>query len=177
MLVYDEYHLRWPYKREIIQRLKAGDKVFITGPVYTARDAAHKRMMEDLSHLPFPLEDQIIYYCGPTPPKPGRPVGAAGPTTSRRMDAYTSQLLEGGLLGMIGKGPRSQEVIEAIVQYGAVYLTAIGGAGALLGKYITRAEIVAYPDLGCEAVYKFELVNFPVYVGVDSQGKTIFTNQ
>lgn len=149
----------------------------ITGTVYTARDAAHKRMMENLSHLPFQLEDQIIYYCGPTPARPDRPVGAAGPTTSRRMDSYTPQLLELGLLGMIGKGPRSREVVEAIVQSGAVYLVAVGGAGALLGKHIKRVEIVAYQDLGCEAVHKFELVDFPAYVGIDSQGKTIFTNQ
>lgn len=171
------YNLQWPYQREVIRRLKAGDKVFITGPVYTARDAAHKRMTENLSAVPFPLDGRIIYYCGPTPPRPDRPVGAAGPTTSSRMDSYTPQLLELGLLGMIGKGPRSREVIEAIVQSGAVYLVAIGGAGALLGEHIKGVEIVAYQDLGCEAVHKFEVADFPVYVGVDSQGRTIFTNQ
>lgn len=149
----------------------AGDRVLLCGVIYTARDAAHKRMVERLS---FDIKGQIIYYAGPTPAPPGRPIGSCGPTTSARMDGYTPLLLKMGLKGMIGKGSRSDEVVKAIRKYKAIYFIAIGGAGALLSKKIKSAEIVAYKDLGPEAIYKLEVEDFPVVVGIDSRGRSIF---
>jgi fumarate hydratase subunit beta len=166
-----------PLTRETINSLKCGDRVLIDGIIYTARDAAHKRLVEILDlgkGLPFDLNDQIIYYVGPCPAKPGRIIGSAGPTTSGRMDPYTPKLLKAGLKGMIGKGFRSQTVIDAIVKYGAVYFAAIGGAGALLAESIKEAEIVAFPELGPEAVYRLKVEKFPVTVVIDKEGNDLY---
>lgn len=160
-----------PAGNSSLLNLRAGDRVFISGIIYTARDAAHKRMIKK---LPFDIKGQIIYYAGPTPAPPGKPIGSCGPTTSTRMDVYTPQLLKLGLKGMIGKGKRSDEVVRAIKKHKAIYFIAIGGAGALLSKKIKSAEIVAYKDLGPEAVYKLEVKDFPAVVGIDSKGKSIF---
>ena len=160
-----------------VERLRAGDKVLITGVLYTARDAAHKRLVELLDKgekLPFDVKGQIIYYVGPTPPKPGQIIGSAGPTTSGRMDAYTPRLLELGLKGTIGKGQRSAEVVEAMKKYKAVYLAAVGGAAALIAKTIKKAEIVAYEDLGPEAIRRLEVVDFPAIVVNDINGNDLF---
>ena len=160
-----------------VERLRAGDKVLITGVLYTARDAAHKRLVELLDKgekLPFDVKGQIIYYVGPTPPKPGQIIGSAGPTTSGRMDAYTPRLLELGLKGTIGKGQRSQDVIEAMKKHKAVYLAAVGGAAALIAKTIKKAEIVAYEDLGPEAIRRLEVVDFPAIVVNDINGNDLF---
>ena len=157
--------------------LKAGDYVYITGTIYTARDAAHKRMQEALERgesLPIPLENQMIYYMGPSPARKGRPIGSAGPTTAGRMDRYTPALLDLGLKGMIGKGKRTQEVKDAIVRNKAVYFAAVGGAGALLSKCIPNSEVVAYEDLGTEAVRKLEVKDFPVIVVIDSAGRDLY---
>lgn len=158
-------------------KLKAGDKVLISGVLYTARDAAHKRFIELISQkkeLPFDIKGQVIYYTGPTPARPGTVIGSCGPTTSYRMDAYTPQLLERGLAGMIGKGGRGKEVIEAIKRYKAVYFLAVGGAGALFSKSIKKAEVIAFPELGPEAVIRLEAENFPAIVAIDSRGGDIF---
>lgn len=158
-------------------KLKAGDKVLISGVLYTARDAAHKRFIELISQkkeLPFLIKGQVIYYTGPTPARPGTVIGSCGPTTSYRMDAYTPQLLERGLAGMIGKGGRGKEVIEAIKRYKAVYFLAVGGAGALFSKTIKKAEVIAFPELGPEAVMRLEAENFPAVVAIDSRGGDIF---
>ncbi|MCG0277802.1 MAG: Fe-S-containing hydro-lyase [Thermanaeromonas sp.] len=167
-----------PLNPEIIQELKAGERVSLSGIIYTARDAAHKRLVEAYlagEELPINLEDQIIYYVGPCPAKPGRVIGSAGPTTSGRMDPYTPLLIrELGLKGMIGKGSRSQEVIEAIKEKGAVYFLAIGGAGALLAQRIKKAQVVAYEDLGPEAIYQLEVEDFPLIVGIDCYGKNAY---
>jgi len=157
--------------------LKAGDKVLITGVLYTARDAAHKRLIDLLDKgekLPFDLKGQIIYYVGPTPPKPGQVIGSAGPTTSGRMDAYTPRLLDLGLKGMVGKGARNNQVVESIKKNGAVYMAAVGGAAALIARSIKKAEIIAYEDLGPEAIRRLEVVDFPAIVVNDSEGGDLF---
>lgn len=162
---------------ETIRDLKTGDFVYITGTIYTARDAAHKRMAETLAEggtLPIELEDNIIYYLGPSPAREGRPIGSAGPTTSGRMDKYTPALLDMGLKGMIGKGKRNAAVKEAVIRNGGVYFAAIGGAGALLSKAITASEIVAYEDLGTEAIRKLEVTDFPAIVVMDAAGSDLY---
>lgn len=160
-----------------VAKLKAGEQVLLSGTIYTARDAAHKRMTESLERgegLPVDITGQVIYYVGPTPAKPGKVIGSAGPTTSSRMDLYTPKLLDAGLKGMIGKGKRSTEVVEAIKKYKAVYFAAAGGAGALLSKRIRKAEVVAYGDLGPEAIYRLEVEEFPVIVVNDIYGKDLY---
>lgn len=160
-----------------VERLKAGDKVLITGVLYTARDAAHKRLIELLDNggvLPFDIKGALIYYVGPTPAKPGQVIGSAGPTTSGRMDAYTPRLLSLGLKGTIGKGLRSKEVIEAMKKYKAVYFAAVGGAAALISKRIKKSEVIAYEDLGTEAVRRLEVVDFPAIVVNDAKGGDLF---
>ncbi|WP_419865597.1 Fe-S-containing hydro-lyase [Fictibacillus phosphorivorans] len=165
--------LSCPISDEEIKTLKAGDRVLLSGTIYTARDAAHKRMSEALQNsgkLPVQIAGQIIYYVGPTPAKPGQVIGSAGPTTSGRMDKYTPALLELGLKGMIGKGYRSDEVVESIKKNKAVYFGAIGGSGALIARTIKSSEIIAYQDLGPEAIYKLEVKEFPAIVIIDSKG-------
>lgn len=166
-----------PFTKEEARSLKAGDYVYLTGVIYTARDAAHKRMQETLDAkqaLPIEIENQIIYYMGPSPARPGRPIGSAGPTTASRMDKYAPNLLDLGLIGMIGKGKRSQDVKDAVIRNGAVYLAAVGGAGALLSKSITASEVVAYDDLGTEAIRRLEVKDFPVIVVMDSEGNNLY---
>ncbi len=166
-----------PLTDDIIATLKTGDRVAITGTIYTARDMAHKYMVEGNEKgqpLPFDPNGQVIYYTGPTPPMPGQVIGAAGPTTSYRMDRYTPSLLERGLKAMIGKGPRGKEVKEAITKHRAVYLAAIGGAGALISKTIHKAEVIAYPELGTEAVMRLEVENFPAIVVNDIHGGDLY---
>ncbi len=166
-----------PLTDKVIASLHTGDKVFITGVIYTARDAAHKRLIELIEkgeELPFDIQGQIIYYVGPTPPRPGTPIGSAGPTTSGRMDAYAPSLIERGLRGMIGKGQRSQNVKDAMRKYKAVYLGATGGAGALLSKCIKKSEIIAFADLGPEAIHRLEVADFPVRVINDIYGKDLY---
>lgn len=172
-----EYRLTEPYTKEKISAFRAGDKVLITGTIYTARDAAHKRMTEMLQQgesLPFTIENAILYYVGPTPAKPGQPIGSAGPTTSYRMDAYAPQLLELGLLAMIGKGQRNAEVRDAVERNGAVYFAAIGGAAALMAKHIKNAQVIAFDDLGAEAVRKLYVEEFPVTVVLDRKGGDLY---
>ena len=166
-----------PLSEETIKDLKAGDNLRLSGVLYVARDAAHRRMIESLDRgeaLPFDIKGQTLYYMGPSPATPGRVIGSAGPTTSTRMDAYTPRLLAAGLKGMIGKGVRSPEVRDAIKKYRAVYMAAIGGAGALISKTIIRSEVVAYPDLGPEAVLKLEVKDFPVTVINDIYGGNLY---
>jgi fumarate hydratase subunit beta len=163
-----------PLTDKVIKSLKTGDEVLISGVIYTARDAAHKRLVLDIKHPPLNLKDQIIYYCGPTPAMPGRPVGSAGPTTSGRMDGFTEPLLKAGLKGMIGKGLRSKEIRALIKKHKAVYFVATGGAGALLAQHIRSSQVVAYPDLGPEAIHRFEVLDFPVIVANDIKGRDIF---
>ena len=166
-----------PLTEEVIRNLKAGDEVLLYGIIYTARDAAHKRMIEALDKgqgLPFDIRGQIIYFMGPSPAKPGQVIGAAGPTTSGRMDAYSSRLVAQGLKGMIGKGHRSPEVKEALKKYQAVYFAAIGGAGALISKSIKKAEVIAYGDLGAEAIMKLEVEGFPATVINDIYGGDLY---
>lgn len=166
-----------PMSRETARTLKAGDSCLLSGVIYTARDAAHKRLCELVAEgktLPFEISDAVIYFVGPTPEKPGQVMGSAGPTTSYRMDAYSPTLIALGQTGMIGKGKRSQEVIDAMKQHGCVYFGAIGGCGALLSKCIKKSEIVAYPDLGPEAVRRLEVENFPVVVVIDSNGENLY---
>ena len=170
-------HISAPVGRETAEGLRAGGYVYITGTIYTARDAAHKRMYETLREggdLPINIEGQAIYYMGPSPAREGRPIGSAGPTTASRMDKYTPELLDLGMGAMIGKGKRSQEVIDAVVRNKAVYFAAVGGAGALLSKCITSSEIVAYEDLGTEAIRKLTVVNLPVIVVIDSKGNNLY---
>lgn len=170
-------YIEAPFNEEIVSQLKSGDYVYITGAIYTARDAAHKRMYEALKHgseLPFQIKDQVIYYMGPSPAREGRPIGSAGPTTASRMDKYTPELLDLGLRGMIGKGKRTSEVRDAIVRNGAVYFAAVGGAGALLSKSIISSEVIAYDDLGTEAVRKLQVKDFPVIVVIDSEGNNLY---
>jgi fumarate hydratase subunit beta len=166
-----------PLSEAFVRSLKAGDEVAVNGVVYTARDMAHKEMCEAIDagrKLPFELKGAIIYFVGPTPARPGRVIGAAGPTTSSRMDAFSPKLIANGLRAMIGKGYRNKEVREALKKYGAVHLSTIGGAGALLSKYIVSAEIIAYDDLGPEAVRKLEVVDFPAIVAYDSFGNSVY---
>lgn len=170
-------YMNAPLNREEVKTLRAGDYVYISGTIYTARDAAHLRMFQTLDRgeeLPIKLEGNVIYYMGPTPARPGRPIGSAGPTTASRMDKYTPRLLNLGLTGMIGKGKRKPEVTEAIVRNGAVFFAAVGGAGALLSKCIKKAEVIAYEDLGTEAIRKLEVENLPVIVVIDSQGNNLY---
>ena len=172
-----EKHLNVPANTEELAELKSGDYVYLTGTIYTARDAAHKRMYETLldgKELPVDVKGQFIYYLGPTPAREGQVIGSAGPTTSSRMDKYTPTMLDQGLKGMIGKGKRSSEVIESIKQNGAVYFAAVGGAGALLSKCIKEAEVIAYDDLGTEAIRKLRVENFPVIVVIDNQGNNLY---
>ena len=166
-----------PLTEEVVRTLSAGDVVSITGVIYSARDAAHKRMTQTLAEggeLPFAIRDAIIYYLGPSPAREGQVIGSAGPTTSGRMDAYTPQLLSLGLRGMIGKGKRSAEVIEAMKENGAVYFAAVGGAGALLSKHITKCEVIAYDDLGTEAIHKLYVEDFPAIVVIDCEGNNLY---
>ena len=170
-------HITAPINKETARSLHAGDYVYITGTMYTARDAAHKRMYEILQkggELPVDWKDQVIYYMGPSPAREGRPIGSAGPTTASRMDKYAPQLLDLGLGAMVGKGKRSQAVIDAIVRNGSVYFAAVGGAGALLSKCITSAEVVAYDDLGTEAIRKLTVENFPAIGVIDSEGNNLY---
>lgn len=163
--------------KHIVPDLRAGDRVILSGIVYTARDAAHKRLIDMLDEgkpLPFDIYGATIYYAGPTPTPPGRVIGSCGPTTSSRMDAFTPRLLSLGLAGMIGKGDRSASVAEALSVYGAVYFCAVGGAGALISRHITGCEEIAFSDLGCESVKKLRLDKLPLTVGIDSSGKSIF---
>ena len=172
-----EKRISAPLKKEELVNLRAGDYVYITGTIYSARDAAHKRMYETMlegKEIPIDLKDNVIYYLGPTPAKEGQVIGSAGPTTSSRMDKYTPLLLENGLNGMIGKGKRSKEVIDAIVKNKAVYFAAVGGAGALITKCIKESEVIAYDDLGTEAIRKMRVENFPVIVVIDSEGNNLY---
>ena len=170
-------HITTPLTRDKVKELKAGDSCLISGVIYTARDAAHKRLCELVAQgkeLPMDVKDSIIYFVGPTPAKPGQAIGSAGPTTSYRMDAYSPILIEQGLTGMIGKGKRGPEVIDAMKQHGAVYFGAIGGCGALLSECIKEAEIVAYEDLGAEAIRRLVVKDFPVVVIIDSEGNNLY---
>lgn len=169
--------IQTPLTKEIVKTLKAGDYVYLSGTIYSARDAAHKRLTESLERgekLPLPLENEIIYYLGPTPARPGQVIGSAGPTTASRMDKYTPALLNLGQTGMIGKGRRSEAVIAAMKKNMAVYFAAVGGAGALLSKRIKAAEVIAYEDLGAEAIYKLEVEDFPVIVVIDCEGNNLY---
>ena len=170
-------HITAPITKETAKTLHAGDYVYITGIIYTARDAAHKRMQETLQRgeaLPLEMKENVIYYMGPSPAREGRPIGSAGPTTASRMDKYAPELLDLGLGAMIGKGKRSQEVKDAIVRNGSVYFAAVGGAGALLSKCILSSEVIAYDDLGTEAIRKLQVKDFPVIVVIDSEGNNLY---
>ncbi|HAH17464.1 Fe-S-containing hydro-lyase [Eubacterium uniforme] len=172
-----EVKLSTPLTKDKIKDLKAGDFVYITGTIYTARDAAHKRMFEAVGNgesLPLDLKDEVIYYMGPSPAREGRVIGSAGPTTASRMDKYAPTFLDMGQSAMIGKGKRSEAVHEAIVRNGAVYFAAIGGAGALLSKKIKASEVIAYDDLGTEAIRKLTVEDFPVIVVIDSTGRDLY---
>ena len=172
-----EKHMTVPAGKDQLCQLKAGDYVYLTGTIYTARDAAHKRMNESLDQgekLPVKLEEQVIYYMGPSPAREGRPIGSAGPTTASRMDKYAPRMLDLGLGAMIGKGKRTQEVIDSIIRNESVYFAAVGGAGALLSKCIKRSEVVAYDDLGAEAIRRLEIENFPVIVVIDKDGNNLY---
>jgi fumarate hydratase subunit beta len=170
--------LKTPLTKEVVGQLRAGQSCLVSGVIYTARDAAHKRLVEMLERgeeLPFSPEGQLIYYVGPCPAPPGRPLGAAGPTTSARMDIYTPTLLAAGVRGVIGKGDRSPEVVQALKEYGAVYFGAIGGAGALIAKTVVAAQVLAFPDLGPEAVHRLEVKDMPLVVIIDSLGQNFYT--
>ena len=169
--------INMPLTEEIVNDLKAGDRVLLNGIIYTGRDAAHKRLVELIrkgEDLPMDIKNQTIYYVGPCPAKPGQVIGSAGPTTSERMDSYAPLLMEHGLKGMIGKGLRSQQVVDSIIKNNAVYFAAIGGAGALLAEAIKEAEVIAFPDLGAEAIYKLRVENFPVTVIIDNKGNDLY---
>ncbi|MBE5925534.1 MAG: Fe-S-containing hydro-lyase [Lachnospiraceae bacterium] len=175
----DKY-INVPFKKDISKSLKAGDFVYLTGNIYTARDAAHKRIFETIQKnqkLPFSIENNIIYYMGPSPAREGKIIGSAGPTTSSRMDKYTPTLLDMGMAGMIGKGKRSQEVIDSIIKNEAVYFAAIGGAGALLSKCIVESKVIAYDDLGTEAIREIKVENLPVIVVIDSEGNNLYERE
>lgn len=166
-----------PLSRDDARKLKSGDSCLLSGVIYTARDAAHKRLcalLADGKELPFPIKDSVIYFVGPTPAMPGEVIGSAGPTTSYRMDAYSPMLIAQGQSGMIGKGKRNQEVIDAMKEYGAVYFGAIGGCGALLSQCIKKSEVIAYEDLGAEAIRRLEVEDFPVVVVIDSEGNNLY---
>lgn len=170
-------YIKAPISDEDARSLRAGDYVYITGTIYTARDAAHKRMAETLEKnetLPIDMKNNIIYYMGPSPAREGRPIGSAGPTTASRMDKYAPDLLDLGLKGMIGKGKRSKAVIDGIVRNKAVYFAAVGGAGAILSQRIKASEVIAYDDLGTEAIRKLEVEDFPVIVVIDSEGNNLY---
>lgn len=172
--------IKSPLDTETVEKLKAGDRVEISGYIYTGRDSAHKRMIEDLEcgkGLPFEIENQIIYYTGPCPPKEGEIIGSAGPTTSYRMDSYTPKLLQLGLKGMIGKGLRDREVVESMVENRAVYFGASGGLGALIASKIKSVEIVAYEDLGTEAIRKLYVEDFPAVVVIDADGNSVYDRE
>ena len=172
-----EKRLQTPLTKDMAKTLQAGDYVYLTGTIYSARDAAHKRLTESLAKgesLPLPLENEIIYYLGPTPARPGQVIGSAGPTTSSRMDKYAPALLDLGQTGMIGKGRRSEAIIASMKKNSAVYFAAVGGAGALLSKCIKKAEVIAYEDLGAEAIYKLEVEDFPVIVVIDCEGNNLY---
>jgi len=172
-----EFYLTTPLKTEDLVSLEIGDKVFITGAIYTARDAVHKKLfalLEKNDPLPIALAGQVIYYVGPSPAKPGDPIGSAGPTTSYRMDKYTPLLLDQGLKAMIGKGIRSKEVKEAVIRNKAVYLIAVGGAGALLAQTIKASHIIAYEELGAEALRELRVEKFPCFVGIDTKGNDLY---
>lgn len=173
----ESIHLTTPLQTADIERLNIGDRVFVSGLIYSARDAAHSRLVQLLDEnktLPFDIKGQIIYYMGPSPARPGKPIGAAGPTSSYRMDAYAPTLIAAGLKGMIGKGHRSQAVKDAMIRYKAVYFAAIGGAGALISKCILSSEIIAYPELGAEAIRALEVRSFPVFVVNDVTGRDLY---
>ncbi|WP_408069781.1 Fe-S-containing hydro-lyase [Butyrivibrio sp. JL13D10] len=166
-----------PFDTDTAKSLRSGDLVYLSGTIYTARDAAHKRMNDSIDrgdNLPIDIDGNVIYYMGPSPSRDGRPIGSAGPTTASRMDKYAPRLLDMGLRGMIGKGRRSQEVIEAIIRNNAVYFAAIGGAGALLSKAIIKSEVMAYDDLGTEAIRMLEVKDFPAIVVIDSLGNNLY---
>ncbi|MDI6600907.1 MAG: Fe-S-containing hydro-lyase [Thermoanaerobacteraceae bacterium] len=168
-----EMHITTPLDDRTITELEAGDRVYLTGIIYTARDAAHERMMrliEEGKTLPFDIKGQVIYYTGPTPPRPGQVIGSVGPTTSGRMDSYTPKLLDMGLKGMIGKGGRSKDVIESMIKNKAVYMVAVGGAGAKIARCVKESSIVAFEDLGPEAIYRLMVENFPAVVAIDCYG-------
>lgn len=172
--------LKTPFKLEDVKKLKSGDKVELSGVIYTARDAAHQRLIEAIEAgqpLPFDLEGQVIYYVGPAPNKPGQVIGSAGPTTSYRMDDLTLPLLERGLRGMIGKGLRNELVVNGMKKHGAIYFVAIGGAGALIANCIKKSEIIAYDDLGAEAIRKLTVEALPLYVVIDSDGNNLYTSE
>lgn len=172
-----DFHIQTPITEKISMNLKAGDYVFLSGTIYVARDAAHKRMIEALDRgeqLPIDIKDSTIYYMGPSPAREGQPIGSAGPTTATRMDKYAPRLLDLGQKAMIGKGKRSREVVDAIIRNHAVYFAAVGGAGALLSKCITKSEIICYDDLGAEAIRKIEVKNFPVIVVIDRKGNNLY---
>ena len=169
--------VKTPLTRQMARQLKSGDSVLLSGVIYTARDAAHKRLCELVAQgkeLPLDIKDSIIYFVGPTPARPGQAIGSAGPTTSYRMDAYSPTLIAQGLTGMIGKGKRNEEVVAAMKENGAVYFGAIGGCGALLSKCIKKAEVIAYDDLGAEAIRRLEVEDFPVIVIIDSEGNNLY---
>ncbi len=173
------YHIKTDEIRSYCKKFVAGDEVYLSGIAYTARDAAHKRikqLIDNAKELPFELRDACVYYAGPTPERPGMPIGSCGPTTSSRMDVYSPMLLDMGLCAMIGKGKRSKEVTDAIVRNGAVYFCSIGGAGALAAMCIKKCEVIAFPELGCESVKKIEFDEFPVYVAIDSNGNSLFND-
>ncbi len=170
-------HITTPLTKETAASLKAGERVLISGEIYTARDAAHKRMIEALNrgeNLPFDIQNQIIYYAGPTPAKPGEVIGSCGPTTSGRMDAYAPTLIALGETGMLGKGSRSSEVVEAMKKHKCVYFGAIGGAGALIAQSVLKAEVIAYSDLGAEAIRRLTVKDFPAFVVIDTSGNSIY---
>lgn len=172
-----EKHINIPFDRSVAESFTAGDYVYLTGTIYTARDAAHKRMIDTLNaggELPIDITNQTIYYMGPSPAREGRPIGSAGPTTASRMDKYAPTLMDMGQTGMIGKGKRTQAVKDAMIRNGVVYFAAVGGAGALLSKCITASEVVAYDDLGTEAIRKLTVKDFPVIVVMDSKGNSLY---
>lgn len=176
----EKIRIHTPLTEQTVKSLKAGDQVLISGIIYTGRDAAHQRLNDALARgeaLPFDAEGQIIYYVGPAPAKPGEVIGSAGPTTSYRMDTLTVPLLQKGLRGMIGKGSRSTEVVEGMKKYGAVYFAAIGGAGALIANAVKKSTVIAYEDLGPEAVHKLEVVDFPAIVVIDVQGNDLYETE
>lgn len=177
MVINMKHVVKVPLDAKEAAGLRSGDYIYLTGTIYTARDAAHKRMYESLKkgeHLPIDMRNNVLYYMGPSPARDGRPIGSAGPTTASRMDSYTPELLDLGLKGMIGKGKRTEEVRQAVMRNGAVYFAAVGGAGALLSKSITASEIIAYEDLGTEAIRKLEVKDFPVIVVIDAEGNNLY---
>lgn len=169
--------IKTPLQREILQQLEVGQRVRLSGRIYTARDAAHKRLcalLDDKKQLPFELNGSCIYYAGPSPAPPGKVIGACGPTTSSRVDAFTPRLLDLGLAAMIGKGERNGHVVDAMIRNGAVYFAATGGAGALLAKSVQRVEVIAFSELGCEAIHALDVVDMPLVVAIDAQGRSVY---